>query len=139
MHALLMPLNGFADESAKAAPPTSAINLSLPIHQQKKLHPEISDPVLGDQAQIVEWAWSPQYAERFGLQPQPDGLPDGGLWLVGVKIKRQQDQQYQRYTCSIVGLMDNRLKILTPRGRYIWHTHQGHGLEDCPERRKSER
>lgn len=118
---LLLPLGALAAEPAKGVP-FPAIDPILPIHQQKKLHPEISDPVLGDQSQIVEWAWSPQYAERFGLQPQQDGLPNGGLWLVGVKIKRQQYQLYQRYTCNIVGVMDNRLKILTPPGDvYVAH------------------
>lgn len=122
MLASLLPLNGFAVESAKAALSASAIDMMLPIHQQKKLHPEFSDPVLGDQAQIVEWAWSPQYAERFGLQPQADGLPNGGLWLVGIKIQRKQNQQWQAYSCNIVGLMDNRLKILTPPGEvYMAH------------------
>lgn len=101
---------------AEPAASASAIDLSLPVHQKPKLHPELADPVLGDQAQIVEWAWSPQYAERFGLQPQADGLPNGGLWLVGVKIERNQVLKFQRYTCHILGLMDNKLSILTPPG-----------------------
>lgn len=109
--AVVLPLSAIATEL-----PSSSIDVSLPVHQKPKLHTELSDPVLGDQAQIIEWAWSPQYAERFGLQPQPDGLPNGGLWLVGVKIERQQNQQWQRYTCNIVGLMDNKLPILTPPG-----------------------
>lgn len=113
--AALLPLSTVIAEPANHAPGWT-VDTTLPIHQQPKLHPEISDPVLGDQAQIVEWAWSPQYAERFGLQPQPDGLPNGGLWLVGVKIKRQQYKQWQRYTCNIVGLMDNTLPIITPPG-----------------------
>ncbi len=87
----------------QAEPAPNAINLNLPIHQQKKLHPELSDPVLGDQAQIVEWAWSPQYAKRFGVDVQQDGLPNGGLWLIGIKIQRQQNKEWQRYTCNIVG------------------------------------
>lgn len=115
-------------EPAKDAPAT-AIDLTLPIHQQSKLHPEFSDPVLGDQAQIVEWAWSPQYAERFGLQPQPDGLPNGGLWLIGVKVQRIQNQQWQRYTCNIVGVMDNTLPILTPPGEiYIAYPSKTSGI-----------
>lgn len=112
----LVALVAWAAEARENVSPASATILSLPIHQQKKLHPELSDPVLGDQAQIVEWAWSPQYAERFGLKPQPDGLPNGGLWLVGVKIERKQYQQWQRYTCKVIGLMDNKLKIITPPG-----------------------
>jgi len=122
MMASLLPLSGIAAEPVKGVQIPSAIDLTLPIHQQPKLHPELFDPVLGDQAQIVEWAWSPQYAERFGLQPQPDGLPNGGLWLVGVKIERKQYRDWQRYTCNIVGVMDNRLPILTPPGeRYVVH------------------
>lgn len=115
MWALLSPFVALAEGPAGGVQP-SAIDLSLPIHQQKKLHPELFDPVLGDQAQIIEWAWSPQYAKRFGLQPQADGLPDGALWLVGVKIARQQYQQWQAYRCNIVGVMDNTLPILTPPG-----------------------
>jgi hypothetical protein len=90
--------------------------MALPIHQRQKLHPELSDPVLGDQAAIVEWAWSPQYAKRFNLAVQADGLKDGGLWLIGVKILRKQGQERQRYTCNIVGLLDNKLAIRTPPG-----------------------
>ncbi|MFZ3019430.1 MAG: hypothetical protein WA056_13345 [Gallionella sp.] len=116
MLASLLSLSGIAVEPVKGVQTPSAIDLTLPIHQQPKLHPELLDPVLGDQAQIVEWAWSPQYAERFGLQPQSDGLPNGGLWLVGVKIERKQYQQWQRYTCNIIGLMQNNLPILTPPG-----------------------
>lgn len=122
MLTFIFPLSGIAAEPVKGVQIPSAIDLTLPIHQKQKLHLELSDPVLGDQAQIVEWAWSPQYAERFGLQPQADGLPNGGLWLVGVKIKRQQYQQWQRYTCNIVGVMDNKLPILTPPGEvYLAH------------------
>jgi len=122
MLASLLPLSSIAAEPVKGVQIPSAIDLTLPIHQQPKLHPELFDPVLGDQAQIVEWAWSPQYAERFGLQPQPDGLPNGGLWLVGVKIERKQYRDWQRYACNIVGVMDNRLPILTPPGeRYVVH------------------
>jgi hypothetical protein len=113
--AALLPLNAVLAEPVNNAPGWT-IDLTLPIHQKPKLHPEISDPVLGDQAQIVEWAWSPQYAERFGLQPQSDGLPNGGLWLIGVKVQRIQSQQWQRYTCNIVGVMDNTLPIITPPG-----------------------
>jgi|GEM_PF-1574719 len=124
--AALLPLNAVLAEPANNAPGWT-INPTLPIHQKPKLHPEFSDPVLGDQAQIVEWAWSPQYAERFGLQPQADGLPNGGLWLVGVKIERKQYRDWQRYTCNIVGVMDNKLPIIRPLGEiytitpgYIW-------------------
>lgn len=128
MYALLLPLNCFAAESAKAALSASAIDMMLPIHQQKKLHPEFSDPVLGDQAQIVEWAWSPQYAERFNQPVQPDGLKDGALWLIGIKVQRKQSKGLQSYQCSIIGLMDNKLQIITPPGEqhmihpgYIWN------------------
>lgn len=124
----LLPSMAVATEPQKPASTVSALNMALPIHQKTKLHPELSDPVLGDQAQIVEWAWSPQYAERFGLQPQPDGLPNGGLWLVGVKIELKQYRDWQRYTCNIVGLMDNKLPILIPSGEmyavhpsFAWH------------------
>jgi len=123
----------FSLNAIAAEPLSSAIDLNLPIHQKKKLHPEISDPVLGDQAQIVEWAWSPQYAERFGLQQQQDGLPNAGLWLVGVKLERKQFQQWQRYTCSIIGLMDKKLPILTPPGeRYVDHRHAWLWLSGLP-------
>ena len=127
--AALLPSVAVATESVKNAQPSSAIDMTLPIHQQKKLHPEFSDPVLGDQAQIVEWAWSPQYAKRFGLPVQPDGLKDGGLWLVGVKVQRIQSQQYQRYTCNIIGLMDNKLPIIAPPGEmYIVHPSSRSGM-----------
>ena len=109
---LIYPLNGLAEESAKG----TSIDSTLPIHQQRKLHPELADPVLGDQAAIVEWAWSPQYAERFGLAVQQDGLPNGGLWLIGVRIERKQFQRWQSYACHVVGLMSNKLPILTPPG-----------------------
>ncbi|MBI5436494.1 MAG: hypothetical protein HY937_05265 [Nitrosomonadales bacterium] len=112
----LLPPVAAATEPANNTQPSSVIDMTLPIHQQKKLHPEFSDPVLGDQAQIVEWAWSPQYAKRFNLPVQPDGLKDGGLWLIGVKVQRIQSQQWQRYTCNIVGLMDNKLPIIAPPG-----------------------
>lgn len=118
-----------AAEHAKNTLPSSAIDMTLPIHQQKKLHPEFSDPVLGDQAQIVEWAWSPQYAKRFGLPIQSDGLKEGGLWLIGVKIQRIQNQQWQRYTCNIVGVMKNDLSILAPPGEmYIVHSSYMSGV-----------
>ena len=112
----LLPLTSSAAEPAKAAAPVAAINLSLPVHQKKKLHPEISDPVTGDQAHIMEWAWSPQYAKRFNLPEQPDGLKDGGLWLIGIKVARQQYHDKQLYTCNIVGLLDNKLPMRTPPG-----------------------
>ena len=118
----MLPSMVVATEPAKDAQPSSVVDMTLPIHRQKKLHPELSDPVLGDQAQIVEWAWSPQYAKRFGLPVQPDGLKDGALWLIGIKVQRIQNQQWQRYTCNIVGLMDNKLPILAPPGEmYIIH------------------
>lgn len=113
---VVLPSMAVATEPAKQTPTVSAINMALPIHQRPKLHPELSDPVLGDQAAIVEWAWSPQYAKRFNLPVQPDGLKDGGLWLIGVKIVRKQVQEHQRYTCNIVGLLDNKLPIRTPPG-----------------------
>jgi hypothetical protein len=83
---------------------------------KKKLFPKFSDPVLGDRAAVIEWAWSPQYAKRFGLPVQKDGLSDGPLWLVGIKIQRLQYKEHQRYRCSILGLMKNNTPILTPPG-----------------------
>ena len=86
------------------------------------LLPEASDPVLGDRAAIAEWAWSPAYAKRFGLPVQKDGLKDGYLWLVGVKVLRVQVQDAQTYQCRIVGLIDNKAPMLTPPGdRYLYH------------------
>lgn len=123
----LLPFSGIAAEPVKGVQIPSAIVLTLPIHQKPKLHPELSDPVLGDQAQIVEWAWSPQYAKRFNQPVQTDGLKDGGLWLIGVKVQRIQNQQWQRYTCNIVGLMDNKLPILTPPGEM--YTVPGYGWQ----------
>lgn len=118
--ALLLPLDGITAESFKETKPLPAIDPTLPIHQKKKLHPELSDPVLGDQAAIVEWAWSPQYAKRFNQPVQADGLKDGPLWLIGVKIQRKQNGRFQGYQCNMVGLMDNKLPILTPPGeQYI--------------------
>lgn len=118
----LLPLSGIAAEPVKGVQISSAIDLTLPIHQKPKLHPELSDPLLGDQAQIVEWAWSPQYAKRFGLPVQPDGLKDNALWLVGIKVMRIQDGGYQRYACRIIGLIDNKTSILTPPGdRFMRH------------------
>ncbi|MFA6971698.1 MAG: hypothetical protein WC208_09895 [Gallionella sp.] len=124
---VLLPSMAVATEYAQNTQYSSVIDMTLPIHRQKKLHPELSDPVLGDQAQIVEWAWSPQYAKRFGLPVQPDGLKDGGLWLIGVKVQRIQNQQWQRYTCNIVGLMDNKLPILAPPGEI--YTVPGYGWQ----------
>lgn len=123
----LLPSMAVATGPTKNTQPSSVIDLTLPIHQQKKLHPELSDPVLGDQTQIAEWAWSPQYAKRFNLPVQPDGLKDGGLWLIGVKVQRIQNQQWQRYTCNIVGLMDNKLPILAPPGEM--YTVPGYGWQ----------
>jgi hypothetical protein len=125
----LLPLSGIAAEPVNGVQIPSAIDLTLPIHQKQKLHPELSDPVLGDQAQIVEWAWSPQYAKRFGLPEQPDGLKDGGLWLIGVKIGRKQNQQWQSYTCNIVGVMKNDLPMLAPPGEmYMAHPSYMSGM-----------
>lgn len=125
----LLPSVAVATEPEKQTPAVSAINMELPIHQQKKLHPELSDPVLGDQAQIVEWAWSPQYAKRFNLPVQPDGLKDGGLWLIGVKVQRIQNQQWQRYTCNIIGVIKNDLPMLTPPGgMYMAHPSYMSGM-----------
>lgn len=102
------------------------------------LLPEASDPVLGDRAAIAEWAWSPAYAKRFGLPVQKDGLRDGYLWLVGVKVLRVQDQDAQTYQCRIVGLIDNKAPMLTPPGdRYLRHparTWMG-GLPYLPQKR----
>lgn len=129
----LLPFSGIAAEPINGVQIPSAIDLTLPIHQKQKLHPELSDPVLGDQAQIIEWAWSPQYAEHFGLQLQQGGLPNGGLWLVGVKIERKQYRDWQRYTCHIVGLMDNKLPILTPPGdQYISHPRYDNWVGGLP-------
>lgn len=84
--------------------------------------PEAHDPVLGKHAAIVEWAWSPKYAKRFNLPVQPDGLRDGHLWLVGVKILRAQHGDMQSYRCRIVGLIDNKAPMLWPPGdRYLQH------------------
>ncbi len=122
----MLPSMAVAAEPAKNTRSLSVIDMTLPIHQQKKLHPELSDPVLGDQAQIVEWAWSPQYAKRFELPVQPNGLKDGVLWLIGVKVQRIQNQQWQRYTCNIIGVMRNDLPILTPPGeQYLVHPDYG--------------
>lgn len=84
----------------------------------KKLHPELSDPVLGDRAALVEWAWSPQYAKRFGLPVQADGLRDGPLWLVGIKILRTQSgaKDFQSYQCRLAGLIDNKAPMIMPPG-----------------------
>lgn len=90
--------------------------------EKKKLHHELSDPVLGDRAAVVEWAWSSQYAKRFGLPVQSDGLKDGALWLIGVKVEREQFKDYQSYKCRIVGVIDNKTPIDTPPGdRYVRH------------------
>jgi hypothetical protein len=104
------------------APNNGIINKALPIHQLKKLNPELSDPVLGDQAQITEWAWSPEYAQRFGQREQRDGLLNGDLWLVGIKVERKQFQNQQRYICSVMGLMKNNLPIIAPPSDiYLMH------------------
>ena len=120
--ALLTAISGHAAERAKGVSPVSVVDQTLPIHQKQKLHPELSDPVLGDQAQIVEWAWSPQYAKRYNLPVQADGLKDGGLWLVGIKVMRMQFGPYQRYACRIIGLIDNKAPMLMPPGdRFVRH------------------
>jgi len=86
------------------------------------LFPEAKDPVLGDRAAVVEWAWSPAYAKRFGLPAQEDGLKDGYLWLVGVKVIRAQTSDAQEYQCRIVGVIDNKAPMLTPAGdRFMQH------------------
>ncbi|MDD5388885.1 MAG: hypothetical protein PHD37_06040 [Gallionellaceae bacterium] len=115
---LLLGLSPIAH--AEALPP--GVNPELPVHQQPKRHPELADPVLGDRAAIVEWAWSPQYAKRFGVPAQSDGLKDGALWLVGVKVLRLQAGKRQTYHCRIAGLIDNRLAIIWPPGeQYMDH------------------
>lgn len=87
------------------------------------LLPEAHDPVLGDRATVVEWAWSPQYAKRFGVPVQADGLKDGHLWLLGIKVLRVHDRSMQIYRCRIVGLIDNKAPMLWPPGdRYVGHT-----------------
>ena len=48
MLASLLPLSGIAAEPVKGVQIPSAIDLTLSIHQQPKLHPELFDPVLGD-------------------------------------------------------------------------------------------
>ncbi|MBI4755093.1 MAG: hypothetical protein HY778_06650 [Betaproteobacteria bacterium] len=73
-------------------------------------------PVADNRATIVEWAWSPQYAKRFGVAVQPDGLKDGPLWLVGITVLRLQAGERQTYHCRIAGLIDNRLPIIWPPG-----------------------
>lgn len=99
-----------------------AFSFNATASEKKKLHPELSDPVLGDRAAVVEWAWSPQYAKRFGLPVQNDGLKDGALWLLGIKVEREQFKDYQSYKCRIVGIIDNKTPMLTPPGdRYVRH------------------
>jgi hypothetical protein len=133
--ALMLALTFIDAPSGRAAEPSrgvmqaEVVNLALPIHQKPKLHPELSDPVLGDQVQIVEWAWSPQYAKRYNLPVQPNGLKDGGLWLIGVKVMRVQVGSYQAYECHIIGLIDNKLPMLTPPGdRFVRHPIDSAGL-----------
>jgi len=103
------------------------VNPDLPVHRRARLHPELFDPVLGDQASIVEWAWSPQYARMARLPVEQSELPDGSaLWLVGVKVLRVQHRARQRYECRILGLIDNRLPIIWPPGeRYMIHPAYG--------------
>ncbi|MFZ5820125.1 MAG: hypothetical protein ACOYYJ_09495, partial [Chloroflexota bacterium] len=112
---------------AFCAPPAKlepVVAESRPKAPSKKLHPELSDPVLGDRAALVEWAWSPQYARRFGVAVQEDGLKDGYLWLVGIKILRVQSgaKDFQTYQCRLAGLIDNKAPMLMPPGeRYVMH------------------
>jgi hypothetical protein len=47
MSALLLSLSSIAAESVKGVQIPSAIDLTLPIYQKQKLHPELSDLVLG--------------------------------------------------------------------------------------------
>lgn len=95
-----------------------ALSLLAPtaLASDQPLFPEASDPVLGHRAAIVEWAWSPKYAERFDLPVQEDGLPNGDLWLVGVKVVRQQVGERPRYSCRIVGLLSDKTPINWPPG-----------------------
>lgn len=126
---------GHAAEPVGPASGRSLVDATLPIHQSRKLHPELSDPVLGDQAQIAEWAWSSQYAKRAGLPVQTDGLADGVLWLVGIKVLRIQEGRQQRYVCRIAGLIDSKTSFLTPPGdRYVLHPSQLTGLPGMPHR-----
>jgi hypothetical protein len=96
----------------------AGVNQNLPIHKQKKIHPELSDPVLGDRAAIVEWAWSPKYAKKFGLKAQKDGLEDGDVWLLGIKIYRTQygGSEMQSYQCDIVGMINDSASFIKPPG-----------------------
>ena len=89
--ASLPPRAGLAAEPIKASSPGGAHDLTLPIHQKPKLHSALSDPVLGDQAQIVEWSWSPQYAKRSSIAAQANGFFNGLLWLVGLTRRSHGD------------------------------------------------
>ena len=94
------------------------------VNANEKVFPEAHDPVLGDRAAIIEWAWSPAYAKRFGLTAQSDGLKNGPIWLLGIKLLRQQSgsTNFQTYTCRISGLIENKTSIIWPPGdRYIKH------------------
>lgn len=92
--------------------------------EKKKQHPIPTDPVLGDRLAVTEWAWSPQYAARFGLPEQKDGLKNGPLWLIGISIERVQSKYLQLYVCQIKGLIDNKSAILTPPGdMYVMHPY----------------
>ncbi len=89
------------------------------------LLPEATDPVLGHRAAVIEWAWSPQYAERFGLPVQEGGLENGYLWLVGVKVVRMDFFDRPTYRCRIVGLLQNDAPIVWPPGEhYVMHPSQ---------------
>lgn len=86
------------------------------------LLPEATDPVLGHRAAVIEWAWSPEYAERFGLPVQEGGLENGYLWLVGIKVVRMDFFDRPTYRCRIVGLLENDTPIVWPPGeRYVMH------------------
>ena len=99
-----------------------SFGIALAAESKSPLFPEASDPVLGDRAAIVEWAWSPAYAKRFGIEAQGDGLKDGPLWLIGIKVLRSQHKDSQSYRCRFVGLIDHKAPILTPPGdRYLLH------------------
>ena len=110
------------------------------VNANEKVFPEAHDPVLDDRAAIIEWAWSPAYAKRFGLMSQSDGLKNGPIWLLGIKLLRQQSgsTNFQTYTCRIAGLIENKTSIIWPPGdRYIKHpgNHWIGGMPGKPKRK----